>query len=484
MNKIMSRLLGTLPKKLATAGLIGLAAFLPVAASAAETVKIEGAVGVANVSAGDTKYAESVNATYDQVVKVEVYYHNQEQPDSGKIAEKMNVKIDMPTAAGKSQVIKGTIKGDNTNTVTDQATVNLDRDDATLQYIPGSAVWKHNVGTNDNVNYQEEKISDVVVTDGQGITLEDEKPCYNFSATVTVLARVMVPGVKVVKTSEVKGDTNKWANNNTAKPGDTMKYRIEYENTGNTVQKNVVIRDSLPAHLTLVPGTTKLYNATYPQGSAVASNDVVNGGIVIGNYGAGSNAYLMFEAKVDDADKLQCGATEIRNVGVARPESMNEYYNTSITTINKDCGSAQTPTYTCDALAVTKGDGRKVNAKVTYTAKNGATLKSITYNFGDGSTPLTTDKTSVDYTYTKDGNYTVSASLVVTADGKDQTVTAAACSKPVSFTTPTTPTTPTPVTPTALPNTGAGDVIGIFVGASIAGMIGYRLFLNRRLARQ
>lgn len=47
------------------------------------------------------------------------------------------------------------------------------------------------------------------------------------------------------------------------------------------------------------------------------------------------------------------------------------------------------------------------------------------------------------------------------------------------------PTTPTPPsTPTALPNTGAGNVVGLFVGASILGTLGYRLFAGRRLARR
>lgn len=47
------------------------------------------------------------------------------------------------------------------------------------------------------------------------------------------------------------------------------------------------------------------------------------------------------------------------------------------------------------------------------------------------------------------------------------------------------PTTPTPPsTPTALPNTGAGNVIGLFLGASIFGGLSYSYFAKRRLARR
>jgi hypothetical protein len=45
--------------------------------------------------------------------------------------------------------------------------------------------------------------------------------------------------------------------------------------------------------------------------------------------------------------------------------------------------------------------------------------------------------------------------------------------------TPVTPTTPT----TPLPNTGPGNVIGLFAGVSIVGALGYRFFLSRKLAR-
>lgn len=479
MKRVFSRMFGSLRSGLATGALLGLAVLLPVSTSAADAVKIEGSMGVANVTAGDTDYKPAVNATYDQVVKLQVYYHNQEDPASNKAAENVRVKIAMPTEAGKAQKVSSTVKGDNTNEVKDEVTVNLDRDDATLQYIPGSAIWKHNTGSREAPTITETKISDDVVLGGQGVVLENQKPCYEYASTVTVLARVMVPSVKVVKESQLKADTGKWSNNNTAKPGDTMKYIISYQNTGNTEQKQVVIRDSLPAKLELVPGTTKVYNASNGEGTAITNDNITNGGVVIGNYGPGANAYVIFEAKIAAADQLTCGSNELRNVGVVRPEGMNEYYNTAVTTVKRDCAGtgAATPAYSCDLLTVTKGDGRKVAAKVDYSATNGAKLKNVTYDFGDGSTPLTTDKTTVDYTYQKDGNFTVTAKLVVTANNKDETVTSAACAKPVSYTTPA-----APVATEELPATGAGSVIGLFVATSIVGFIGHRLFLSRRLS--
>jgi hypothetical protein len=50
---------------------------------------------------------------------------------------------------------------------------------------------------------------------------------------------------------------------------------------------------------------------------------------------------------------------------------------------------------------------------------------------------------------------------------------------------PATPQTPgTPAAPTTLVNTGPGSAIAAFVAATIAGAIGYRKFVSRRLSRQ
>jgi hypothetical protein len=158
------------------------------------------------------------------------------------------------------------------------------------------------------------------------------------------------------------------------------------------------------------------------------------------------------------------------NVGVAQPSGLSAYFATANTTVNKPCANNNSPT--CNSLTVTKTGGRGIEAVVNYSA-NGATFQTATYNFGDNTTPLTTNKTDVTYTYAKDATYNVSASLVFSVNGVNQTVSSATCTQTVNFT-----------TPTQLPNTGAGDTIGLFTGATVVGGLAYRLFLARRFARQ
>lgn len=301
---------------------------VPAVAGATSQVALEGRTAVANQTAGATTYTKSTNAKTDEVVKVQIWYHNKEEANSGKVANNLKVKIDLPTQTGKSQVVKGTISADNANTVTDTANVNLALDQSRLEYIPGSAQWRHNKGTNEQPNWVTESISDQVV--GTGIVLENAKPCFNYEANVTVLARVKTPAVSITKQVRVLGE-KEWKTENTAKAGDTLEYLISYKNEGNTTLKNVIIADNMPANVTYVAGTTMIKNASNPTGTKVNSDNITKGGINVGNYTPGSNGFVWFQAKIDS--NLKPGNYTFKNVGIVKPEGMGEYFNAAKTTV-------------------------------------------------------------------------------------------------------------------------------------------------------
>lgn len=311
---------------------------VPAVASAAGEVALEGRTAVANVTAGDTTYSKSVSAKTDEVVKVQIWYHNKEEATSGKVANNLKVKVDLPTVAGKSQAIKGTISADNANTVTDTANVNLALDQSRLEYVPGSAEWRHNKGTNEAPNWVTDKISDQVV--GTGITLENAQPCFNFEANVTILARVKTDAVSITKQVRVAGEKN-WVTENTAKAGDTLEYQITFKNEGNTRLDNVVIGDNLPANMTYVKGSTKLKNGANPSGIAITNDNIVNGGINVGNYEPGATGYVLIQTKINPT--LNAGDHEFKNVALVKANG-TVIYNTAITRVT--VAGKPTPTTT------------------------------------------------------------------------------------------------------------------------------------------
>ena len=156
--------------------------------------------------------------------------------------------------------------------------------------------------------------------------------------------------------------------------------------------------------------------------------------------------------------------------------------------VNTDHGSTQpgdcTKTVTvaqknipavCSSLTTTLGANRSATAKVNITP-SGTVPKAISYDFGDGSTALLTDKTTADHTYAKDGTYTIAATATFD-DSKDQQNTSR-CAASVTITTPVTPVVLSTSTP--LPNTGPGDVLGLFTGISAFGAAGHYMVSRRR----
>jgi uncharacterized repeat protein (TIGR01451 family) len=432
----ISRLFNSVRKRLAAGAIVALAVILPVAATAAETVQIEADTTVANASSVNPTWGTSATATYNEVVDVQVVYNNKEAADSGKIASNLRVKVTIPTAAGATQTIATKTSADNSNTVNGTATVNLGRADAHLEYIPGTATWKHATAANSALTATQ-KVSDDVVTNPNGLVLENENPCQ--AGSIQVQARVVVPGVQVTKQVRLKGD-HTWAANITAKAGDTVQYMISYTNNGNADEKSVVIGDKLPTGVTYVAGTSYLANDTAPNGKSVADG-VTTTGIIVGDYAPTANAFVMFDAKLPAEDKLQCGENKLTNTASAQPQGMGVYTATADVTLSKTCDTTKTPVYSCDALTFTQGDNRSVTAKVTYTAKDGATFQNATIDWGDSSADPTGDNNSATHSYDKDGTYNMAAAVNFTVDGGNKTASSAGCAKSVTFKT-VTPETP------------------------------------------
>lgn len=131
------------------------------------------------------------------------------------------------------------------------------------------------------------------------------------------------------------------------------------------------------------------------------------------------------------------------------------------------------PVYVCKGITVEKLGDRKVRVVTSYEAEK-ATVKNFEYSFGDGSTALVTDKSSVDYQYAKDGTYKIAVKVTFLVNGQNQTVSGSNCEKVVTIETPI-----TVVKPATLPDTGAGSMLGLFAISTVIGLIGYRRLLAR-----
>lgn len=438
-------------------------------------------------------FVDKVNVKDGEEVLLRVYVHNNAATslngtnfDGPGVAHDAKLRIWLPTDTATALRANAYVSASNANPGEVADTVDFaGTDQFSVSYVPGSAIMYTNAVPSGFA------LSDSVVAGGAPIGYTGANGtipgCFQYTGIVTIKVKVHTPGYSLEKKVRLNG-TDTFTKSVTAQPGQKVDYVLAFKNTGSTDLKNVVLGDQLPKGVTYNTDTTEYYSsATDGKWVPSPSNNVTVGGVNIGTFASGGNAYLRFTATLPDAKNLKCGANELVNTGFAKPEGFTTIDDTATVTVNKECNEEKTPVYTCDAFTLTKGDNRTVNAKVTkYTATNGATLKTVTYDFGDKTTPFTTNdfNKTVTHNYAKDGDYNVTTKLLFSVNGQDKFVTSGNCAGKVSFTTPpvTPPTTP-PETPSELPSTGPGEVVGLFAGVTILGALAHRLFLSRRLAR-
>jgi uncharacterized repeat protein (TIGR01451 family) len=259
---------------------------------------------------------------------VRMYVHNNAAAHLNLVAKNVRASASISTKTGKENFISTFISADNANPqkVWDDVKFKSDKD-FNLVYVPGSASW-HNNGI--GKGSAGAKLSDNIVTNSGALlghnALDGKIPgCYEYSGWVYFRVKPQFganPNFEVTKKVSKHG-ANKWVEDYQAKPGETVDYLVNYKNTGDVQQDNVHVKDSLPSHMSYVPGSAKLGNALNPGG--IKTNDGVTkgNGLNVGSYKPGGNAWIIFSAKVASKDKLPCGDTKLRNV--ARVTASNAY---------------------------------------------------------------------------------------------------------------------------------------------------------------
>jgi uncharacterized repeat protein (TIGR01451 family) len=299
-----------------------------------------------------------------------------------------------------------------------------------------------------------------------------------------VNATPKTPNFSIVKNVRVKGQTV-WQKNVSVLSTTHVEYRVTVSSTGQIAARNIVARDTLPANVTYVA------NTLMRDGVAVsaASSFFGSTGNAITSLSPGKAVVYTFEAIVGAKDTVDsCTPKTLVNTGfIAAPGLPNK---NDTANVNENC--APKPVFSCDTFDFTKGDNRTITvSKFEKTAIGGATFTNLVVDWGDTTTDTLKDNEVIGkiHTFTTDNTFIVVATAHFMVNGQDVSHSGS-CTKPVTLTAapvtpPTTPPTTPPSTPEvlALPDTGAGSVIGMFFGASIASGIVYRWYLLRRTSQ-
>lgn len=388
-----------------------------------------------NTAAGGWQDNMTAEAGHEYLVRI--YVHNDAAANLNLKATNVRTKVNVPNTTGKSVQLGGFVTSDNATPqeIWDSATLTSDSD-FNVAYEAGSARLYNNA-----FGQAGAQLSDNIVTDA-GAQLGYDKldgiipGCMQYAGYVTFKVKVQGPQTSNFTMSKLvsKHGENKWVDSYAAQPGETVDYLVQYKNTGDTQQDNVVVKDTLPAGETYVDGSSVLGNTKTPSGAKISDN-VTKGGVNIGSYAAGANAWVIFSAKVANDNLPTCGDNKLTNTATVETDNGSKSDTADVTT-NKQCQTV-TPKYECSALNVEQISRTQFKFNATKVVEN-AEFKKFVYTIRDDKGNVIDTKDSTDgtltYDQTKVGKYTVEATVVVTVDGQEKTATSDNCKKPFEVT--------------------------------------------------
>ncbi|MBQ6510670.1 DUF11 domain-containing protein [Candidatus Saccharibacteria bacterium] len=293
-------------------------------------------------------YVDEVNIEVGKTYEVYVYFHNNAADNlnaSGAgIADNVRLAMEMPTEvnAGEAAVVKGTISSTNTNPGSVYDTAFLTASETVyLRYVQGSAEI-HNGGSANG------KFLDDASLWGTGAKLAfwDEEwgmipGCNQYAGYVTFRVKVDQPRFYISKEISVDGGKT-WSETATVKPGDTVKFRIKYQNIGTTNQTSVTVYDVLADGMTLVAGTIEAKipaNANYVK----VDDSAWENGLGIGDYLPEQEGFVVYDVKIEDNKGIfACGNTVVYNNAYVTTANGTMYDKVKLT-VERGCDNGGTP---------------------------------------------------------------------------------------------------------------------------------------------
>lgn len=261
---------------------------------------------------GSNTALDNINVKVGQELILRTYVHNGAAPalndaahNHAGIARNTKVKIGLPVGVGTKMNAVSQISADNAKPGSVFDTLDFTSMDGTpfkLSYVPGSAYGS----TRSNAHIP---LSDSIVGDGAliGETAADGNVpgCFQFTQWAYIKVKVEAAPLQIQKT--VAFPKQAFVKQVDAQAGDRLYFKVDFKNAGNTTINGVALTDKLPAQLELIPGTVKLYNANFTEGTPLPDNALFTpGGQGVGDYGAGTNGYVLYQVKVkaDARDKM------------------------------------------------------------------------------------------------------------------------------------------------------------------------------------
>lgn len=265
----------------------------------------------ANYTKGQTDWTDPVNGNYagdtGNEIVFQFYFHN---GVLNSTAHNVILKAAIGNEMATSQKVYSYLSSDETATITDTvvndqikgygngfAQIDLNAP-GRLEYIPGTTrMWRS------NPNQWGMTLPDGIVS-ASGLNIGSVEGCWDFAGYVTFKMRVRGEARIVIEKYVAYPDGSPWQPVLTgAKEGEIVSWRVGLRNLGDDDALNVIVKDTLPAKLVYVPGSTVYYGPDAPANGYIMPDGITGNGLYIANLQSGvgtfdKNAYFIFKTRI------------------------------------------------------------------------------------------------------------------------------------------------------------------------------------------
>ncbi len=279
----------------------------------------------ANYTKGQSDWTDPVTGSYaadagDEIV-FRFYFHNGRL---NTVATNTTFRAEIPNNIATQHRILSSLWSDQTPAISDTMVnnklvgygygfteINLNKP-AKLEYIPGSTkLWRK------TPNQWGVSLPDGITRD-KGLNIGNVCGCWEYSGYITFKVKVKSPAqIEVDKFVSSDGANNTWNSVlEGAKEGDTISWKVPVKNTGDMDATNVLVKDTLPAGLSYIKGSTVYYGADAPEAGNKMPDGIVANGLYINNLkpGTENNAYFVFKTKIESGlSYSSAGTSELIN---------------------------------------------------------------------------------------------------------------------------------------------------------------------------
>ena len=256
------------------------------------------------------KYTDELEVTPGKEYEVYIYYHNDASSDTNAtgfgVSTNTRISSAYPTVlkTGERGMISGILTWSYVDLsdevhhgeIWDEAYLTTKADNVVMRYKTGTATI-HNAGAANGSVLSTSLFTEKGTLIGFNKLAGTIPGCAEYSGyiTYTLIAEKKDSDLK----KQVSLDGENWSEEVTAKPGDYVTYRVEFNNTGNTTLANTIFKDIHDEGLTLRTGSVKIFDDDNINGKVI--DDILDlSGYNAGDTAPGALVQVTYQAQVSD----------------------------------------------------------------------------------------------------------------------------------------------------------------------------------------